>query len=261
MKIAGKKQDFSNMNTSGSKESDLYNESSTINSILESRINQMIALTLPSDKNKLEILSEINEIKSTSEKISSFLDFMIGCVTSLTVDLNGCQTELLKTKQELSSCKVVSESSHCENEDKKEKKRIQKEEVYVSDYNKCLQLLDSKKGKLEESINNIIKENDRLSRTITQDRSLLIKQNEELRKQIRINKQLMKAQKEDFYSQEIVHHSGKEDIKDIENINPLRKEKCKLNEIKTALSELRHEIDNIGSHGKHKRNRYEWIKN
>lgn len=71
---------------------------SVIESILNSRIDQMIALTLPSDKHRHEILETIKTTYSISQRLSSFCDYMIDYIETLTSKLDRTKNELHEIK-------------------------------------------------------------------------------------------------------------------------------------------------------------------
>ena len=71
-----------------------------LKSILESRIGQMEAITLPSEKDKKQILQQINDLPTNSKKMDSFLDFMVNDVINLSYDLYDAKKELSELLQE-----------------------------------------------------------------------------------------------------------------------------------------------------------------
>ena len=183
-----------------------------LKSILDTRIGQMIALTLPTDTNRQQILNEIDKMPVLTKKLTSFLDFMIGEITSLSVEMNKFRTEIqMVTEQPTEAKSANSESDfsfesrinhiaellHVENQNieatletllKQTKKNNNSKKD--SEYDACVSLLKCKPGKMENSIKLLLTENEVLQRQVTQDRSLLIRQNEELKKQMRMNRYL-----------------------------------------------------------------------
>ena len=214
----GQINEMPKMHTSTTSGQDKRIGTSVLQSILDTRIEQMRALTLPTDTNRQQILNEINKLPTFTKKLTSFLDFMIGQITSLSVDMNKFKSELISTNNQLSNIRTSQKESESsidnrinhiadllnvsqENIETKieslllQTQRINQKEDH--DYEKCTLLLKCKEGKMEESIKLLLAENERLQRMVTQDRSLLLRQNEELRKQMRINKYLAATDSDD----------------------------------------------------------------
>ena len=79
-------------------------------SILESRIGQMEAITLPSEKDKKPILQQINDLPTNSKKMDSFLDFMVNDVINLSYELYDAKKELADLIQEKNHRMMLQES-------------------------------------------------------------------------------------------------------------------------------------------------------
>ena len=79
-------------------------------SILESRIGQMEAITLPSEKDKKQILQQINDLPTNSKKMDSFLDFMVNDVINLSYELYDAKKELADLIQEKNHRMMLQES-------------------------------------------------------------------------------------------------------------------------------------------------------
>ena len=203
-----------------------------LKSILDTRIGQMMALTLPTDTSRQQILSEIDKTPSFTKKLTSFLDYMIGQITSLSVEMNKFRTEIQSVTEPQnegnssytdsgfsfeSRINHIAEILSVDNDNIEAKiesllsqaKRNNNNIKKQNEYDACASLLECKQGKLEESIKLLMTENEVLQRQVTQDRSLLIRQNEELRKQMRMNRYLINAESSDSESDIKINNSCK----------------------------------------------------
>lgn len=82
-----------------------------IESILNSRIDQMIALTLPTDRHRHEILETIRTTYSLSQRLSSFCDYMIDYVETLSSKLDKAKNELHECPQTIKVNKSIKYSN------------------------------------------------------------------------------------------------------------------------------------------------------
>jgi hypothetical protein len=129
-----------------------------LNSVLESRIVQAIAVARPSDRSRIDILQEIRAIESYPMKVASFADCLIDYVASLSLELSQRQLRERPYARGPRPAKGDPDS--------------------VDDYEQCLQLLKTSPGNLLTSVSELIRQNEHLQRLHKQDRALLIKQNE-----------------------------------------------------------------------------------
>ena len=260
---------------------------SVLQSILDTRIKQMIALTLPTDSKRQQILNQISDLPTFSKKLTSFLDFMIGQITSLSVDMNKYKSEMEKSNEQISLSKESQKENSKAYEDRinhiaellgtsdeniepKIQTLIKKTQIMNTkgqrDYEKCLSLLNCQQSKAEESIKLLLAENDRLQRMVTQDRSLLLRQNEELRKQLKKNKDLKEndasaSNNNKKHSKpkrvQFVESSSDEDDSELKsdedllitftNQKPLMNHKNTIKELQELIDDLKHDADRLGS--------------
>lgn len=78
-----------------------------LESILSTRIEQMISITLPSDTRRLEILKAIEAKESFSERLACFLDYLINQNASLNTEILMMQHSCPKTGLSLNEAKSV----------------------------------------------------------------------------------------------------------------------------------------------------------
>lgn len=256
---------------------------SLLKTILETRIDQMVALTPPADKDRIQILKQIKEAPLFTQKLESFLDYMIGQMTNISVEYNKCKTELTNANEQIStSNKVIKEESASTEklnniagilnvEKDKIEETLQKLISKLSDAQKereekkkCASLLQCSPKDIRKSIKNMLSENERLQRMITQDRSLLIRQNEELKKQMRkrehqkdlITEYFIACSKRKEGDNE--YDSSDEQEPEIIHEKPLRKQKEKIEELQLMIEDIRNEAENLGAYyqKKHKKHAY-----
>lgn len=72
-----------------------------LNSILNSRIEQVDAITLPNDLHRKDIIHDIQKIESYPKRLSSFLDYLIDYTYHLNLELNQKQDQLNEALDEL----------------------------------------------------------------------------------------------------------------------------------------------------------------
>lgn len=244
--------------------------SSVLTSILESRIGQMTAITLPTEENKIQILNQINDLQSNSEKMSSFLDFMVNEVTSLSFDYYNAKEELAKLlKQNAHETSKFSsfEISDSDDEDDELSARIKsiakklnvqpnkierritdlvqlKEDMQddtfedEDDYNQTLSLLHCKPGEMEQCILNLLKEKDVLTTSIAQDTSLMKKENEKLKGE------KLYSPKPTFTSSQVDLDSFSDDEDNIMHKKPQMEQ---IKDIRSVLDELSQQVSELSS--------------
>ena len=76
-----------------------------LNSILNSRIEQVDAITLPNDLHRKDIIHAIQKIESYPKRLSSFLDYLIDYTYHLNLELSQKQDQLNETLDELALLK------------------------------------------------------------------------------------------------------------------------------------------------------------
>lgn len=76
-----------------------------LNSILNSRIEQVDAITLPNDLHRKDIIHAIQKIESYPKRLSSFLDYLIDYTYHLNLELNQKQDQLNEARDELALLK------------------------------------------------------------------------------------------------------------------------------------------------------------
>ncbi|KAK8885937.1 hypothetical protein M9Y10_041396 [Tritrichomonas musculus] len=79
--------------------------SNVLSSILDSRIEQIDAITLPSDLHRKDIIHTIQKIESYPKRLSSFLDYMIDYTYYLNLELTQKQDQLNEALDELALLK------------------------------------------------------------------------------------------------------------------------------------------------------------
>ncbi|OHT14000.1 hypothetical protein TRFO_15630 [Tritrichomonas foetus] len=180
---------------------------SVIESILDSRIDQMIALTLPTDQHRQDILEAIKTTYSSSQRLSSFFDYLIDYVQTLSTKLEKTKNELneyrqkdpkfraklkqhksQKNHQEIKESIETKSDNVTNRETKKEKNNLNNNNFngnnkfnFISkdtnnDYKDSLRLLNAGEGQLTNFINDLKQQNLRLQRLHNQDRAILLKQ-------------------------------------------------------------------------------------
>lgn len=172
-------------------------------SILDSRVRQMLAITIPSDEDQIKILKEIINIKSTPRKLTTFFDFLIGQITALTMENFQFKSDISRIQgQNLENIKDKDSQINSFNErinniaeilgvkDNLIEKKLNSlmknsnkpKEPSNTDYISSCQLLDAQEGHLCKEIEKMLAESDRIHRKLSQDRNLLVRQNEEIRR-------------------------------------------------------------------------------
>ena len=163
-------------------------------SILDSRIEQIEAITLPNDQHRKDIIHAIQKIPSFSRKLSSFLDYMIDYTYTLNFELTEKQNKLNEAAESVSSLKNESKGSNSPkvderikrissilgvNEDSLErevsnlKKKVQKlskeksktsslSTIINNDYQNALLALNCDEGELSSNIQSLINQNQKL---------------------------------------------------------------------------------------------------
>ncbi|EAY06637.1 hypothetical protein TVAG_322570 [Trichomonas vaginalis G3] len=167
-----------------------------LNSILDSRIGQMTAITLPTDKERMNLLHEINAIPDSSSKLTSFLDFMISQLDIQSRKYYSTQDELRNLKNRVNNnvfdpsiderierlAKILNvqpskiESKVAELENQRNETIFQ----YEADYQQCLEALNCPRYGLSNAIEKLLKENDKLHEVTANDRGLISKHSREL---------------------------------------------------------------------------------
>lgn len=159
--------------------------SNVLNSILDSRIEQVDAITLPIDVHRKDIVHAIQQIESYPKRLSSFLDYLIDYTYHLNLELSQKQDQLNEALDELSLLRKKSQKTKTinrnltakpknmanNNEDfqiedslnllKKNQKNHEKS-LDEDDYALSLKILKAKEGSLHQNLNLIIEENRKL---------------------------------------------------------------------------------------------------
>ena len=115
-------------------------------SILSTRIDQMLAITLPSDTHRTELLKAMREIPSLQRKLSSFLDYMIDYTATLNHELFATKDQVSRTPCSASSPVSDSVARRVGNED----------------YERCIELLGAGAGALLQQVKKLKDENAQL---------------------------------------------------------------------------------------------------
>ena len=162
-------------------------ESNVLISILDSRIEQVDALTLPSDVHRKDIVQAIQKIESYPKRLSSILDYLIDYTYHLNLELSQKDEQLKETLEELAHLKKFQESNFteikspnkiqnfynnrsindsCFEESLNSLKKIQKDQSKINndDYILSLKKINAKEGRLYQSLNLIVEENQQLHR-------------------------------------------------------------------------------------------------
>lgn len=180
-----------------------------LNSIIDSRLEQIEALTMPSNKGRLDIIHAIQNIDQFPRKLSSFLDYLIDLTATLNVDLHNSQDELAELSDNYESLKSVKiqkqtvstsdkrierlsrmfgvkddklEDAIKQLKENKPPKKQENSQSYLEDYQKSLTLLKANKYHLSESVAEIIEQNEHLQRLHAEDRKLLTTQSQKIHK-------------------------------------------------------------------------------
>jgi chromosome condensin MukBEF ATPase and DNA-binding subunit MukB len=127
-----------------------------IDSVLESRIDQAVAITLPGDQSRIDLLQSIRRIESRPMRIASFTDYLIDHIATLSLELNQAQLQDESPKQRGRS-RRSSFASNCE---------------------RCLRMLKASRENLAISIAQMVDQNVRLRRRHSRDREMLLRQNQ-----------------------------------------------------------------------------------
>jgi hypothetical protein len=133
-----------------------------LDSVLDSRIDQLIAITLPTDRSRIDVLEAIKKIDSPSMRVASFSDYLIDHIANLSLELSTAQIALEQAQGQTST------------------RRSRQD--YDDDYAQSLALLRSSRNNLSVSITDLIDQNRRLRRDRKRQRSLLLRQNQLLQR-------------------------------------------------------------------------------
>lgn len=158
--------------------------SNVLTSILNSRIDQIDAITLPSDKHRKDIIAAIHGISSYPKRLSSFLDYLIDYTYQLNLEISHKQDQLNNALDELACLKKNKHSNstrggselkirnlshllgvHESNLEDTVKSLKQFHDNHIDkqneDYALSLKLLNATEGNLYESLKLIVDENAR----------------------------------------------------------------------------------------------------
>ncbi|OHT15547.1 hypothetical protein TRFO_02890 [Tritrichomonas foetus] len=228
--------------------------SPVLNSILDSRIEQIEAITLPSDQHRKDIIQSIKDIKSYPKRLSSFLDYLIDYTYTLNLELGQKQDQINELTDQLSTVKKGSLS--CANTNTyNSQKRIQKianlldvhessieseinslkkcsKTSFDDDYKNALNLVKSQKGNLAITIQDLISENQKLKSS-----------NSELLTQLKtINKS---AHSKKYRNENVLSDSDDDDdvysYKQKPDMSDLKEQ---FNQIETDLAKLKNQVQN-----------------
>jgi hypothetical protein len=131
----------------------------TLRSLLESRIDQAIAITPPDDSSRLELLSGIKNVESFPEQLASFADYLIDYAASLSLALSQSKASGVRSTHNSRHTSKIGEN-------------------FEDDYHESLALLKAAPGNLSPAIDDLVQKNLWLQRLHNQDRAILLKQNE-----------------------------------------------------------------------------------
>ncbi|OHT00340.1 hypothetical protein TRFO_08011 [Tritrichomonas foetus] len=157
-------------------------QESVLCSILNSRIEQVDAITLPCDKHRKDLIHAISKIKSYPKRLSAFLDYLIDYTYTLNHELCQKQDSLNEIQDRLSSLEKKSKqqnliSSQNDKEKAKDTSSIMKEldvlkisanqnkKIVNKDYDDSLALLKCKNGELTNSLQTLVNENHKLQKS------------------------------------------------------------------------------------------------
>jgi len=134
-------------------------------SLLSSRISQLKAITLPTETNTHKIIDSIYKIENSTERLSSFLDFMVSQITSQAIELYQSQ-EVSGTSKRLNH---IAKLLDCKTDDiesqllSQKKTKNQLPDSVFSDYQRSRSILGARKGdlykKMIEKSENVNREN------------------------------------------------------------------------------------------------------
>lgn len=119
-----------------------------LSSILDSRVSQMRAITLPCDSNRVDVLEAIDNIASFDRKLMCFLDYMIDYSANLNMSLGDAQSQLDEVSDVLGSLNRQSE---------------------LRDYNNCLKELSAEKGDMLSAVRKLVDENRKLRHAVANE--------------------------------------------------------------------------------------------
>lgn len=281
--MSSRKESSSSKQSQYSGNDDLEYRENVFQTILDSRVRQMLAITIPSATDQIKLLKEIETIKPCPKKLTVFLDYLIAQITSLTM-------ENIEYKGEISKCNAVSAKMQRDSdntiqslneklsniaqllgvkEDKIEKKinhlmnelAKPRDQYIMDDYNNSIRKLDSSDGHLCKSIDDMLSENDRIHRKLSQDRFLLIRQNEEI---IRLQN-LFDNENKDKESDESEDEKSESFDEEKCDDPKLRKQTQKINDLISIVNQITRQAYRLGSlyadpcarsHSKKKRSKY-----
>jgi hypothetical protein len=131
-----------------------------LESVLNSRIDQAIAVTPPTDQSQIDLLEGIRAIESYPSRVAGFADFLIDHIVTLSKELSDTKLQIARLEEETPP----------------KRNRLTPNE----DYEQCLRLLRTSRDHLSVSLDQLIAQNEELRRVRKQDRVILLRQNERL---------------------------------------------------------------------------------
>lgn len=128
---------------------------SVLRSILDTRVDQMQAITLPSDRHRKELLEAIQAIPQFHKKLTCFLDYLIDYSATLNLELGEVRTALDEATDDL----AMARRSRDDRVDHLAK-RLRLDEQ--NDYSKAVNLLSAESGSLFTEVQRLKRENKQL---------------------------------------------------------------------------------------------------
>lgn len=220
--------------------------SNVLNSILDSRIEQIDAITLPIDIHRKDIIHAIQKIESYPKRLSSFLDYLIDYTYHLNLELSQKQDQLTEALEELALLKKGRKTkstdgntslklrnfpnTHVAQESDLEESltnlnKIQKKQNnnLNDDYVASLKKLNAKEGNLFQTLNIIVEENQHLHKI-----------NNELTRKVE------KSSRPNYYNESSLF--ANDDSIDSDKKIDITELKDQFNQIETDLIKLRQQV-------------------
>ena len=132
---------------------------SVLQSILDTRVDQMQAITLPTDRHRMKLLNAIQEIPNIHRKLACFLDYMIDYSANLNLELGETKDALCEATDRIAMMRR-------KGDDRIDSlsKRLRLDEQ--SDYTRCVEFLGAERGSLFEEVQRLRQANKQLSEEI-----------------------------------------------------------------------------------------------
>jgi soluble cytochrome b562 len=130
-----------------------------LESVLNSRINQAIAITPPTDQPRIEVLETIRRIERYPERVAKFSDCLIDHIVTLSKELSDAKRTIARLDEQTPQKREPRASASPE-------------------YEECLRLLQASRDHLSGSLEKLVAQNANLRRIRREEKAILVRQNE-----------------------------------------------------------------------------------